>query len=401
MKTTYKSSVMISFLMMILFSGLLFSCSEEQKTISLDKMKVVATKSEVGNSTVISCNFNKLTDHVNLPLSELVEDIKLVKLDKEDDALVSTSFTTVTDHYILVRNNKQNPYKLFDKKGNFLRTIGSYGQGPYEYLNVYDDYIDEANNRIYILPWQTDKLLVYDLEGNALDPIPLLERVPKGKFYVDAKNETVSIFLLPFANIPKVAWTQDFKGIEINSIPNGHLAIEPDFSNEIESYNNVAAFDNFVFTFYELRPDSLYHYDIAENRLDPVFTLDFKDHEPMIHSYTELPNHFLGNVTVEKKLSDNLSTTEVPSTFIVDKETLKGAFYHLYNDFLGGMPIEWASFSNGYYVRNVEPAVFMEELSKVLKSNNDLSEAERERLSQLLDSCDENDNNYVIYGKLK
>lgn len=387
---------------LILSLTFLGACGKQSKISALDKLGVVAERKTVNNSELISCDITKLKDTVDIPLSYFIEDLQMVKLDNRDEALVGLSLPTITDKHILMRNNRQNPFKLFNLKGEFLTTIGSYGQGPNEYLNVYDEWLDEASEQILILPWTSNRILRFDLQNNALEPIPLRYRVPKGKFFVDTKNSTLSVFLLPFAGSnPVVAWTQDFKGNMIDSISSENLAVHPDFSNEVFSNRNTNQFDCFLFTFFEQRPDSLYHYNIAENKLDPKFTLDFKDRKWKIHSYQELPLHFMGDVTVEKKLSDNLSITEEPSNFIVDKETLKGGFYKLYNDFLGNMPVEWPSFHNGYYVWNVEPGTLAEKLSKQLNENSTITDKERKRLTTLINSIDENENNYIFYGKLK
>jgi hypothetical protein len=391
-----------------LFSGMfllslffLFSCGKGTRNSALNHLDVVAEKLMVGNSELISCDLGKLKDTVDIPLSYLVEDLRMIRLDNRDEALVGNSSTTVTGKHVLVRNNRQNPYKLFNIKGEFITTIGAYGQGPNEYLNVYDDWLDEETGRIFILPWQSDKLLHFDLQGNAMETIPLKYRVPKGKFFVNSKESTVSVFLLPFAGIPVIAWTQDFNGNMIDSIPAGHLTIRPDFSNEVFSNKNTDNFDCSLFTFFEQRPDSLYHYNIANNSLDPKFTLNFKGKPWKIHWYEELPHHFIGDVTVEKKLSDNISVTEYPSKFIVDKRTLKGGFYKLYNDFLGGMPIKWAACSNGYYVWNVEPGQLADLLTQHLDEDKTISQEDRKKLTDLLDSIDENDNSYLFYGKLR
>ena len=386
----------------IFFLSLLFSCGKNTRYSTLDHLDVVAEKVMIGNSELISCDLAKLKDTVDIPLSYLVEDLQMIRLDNRDEALVGNSFTTFTGKHILVRNNRHNPYKLFNTKGEFITAIGSYGQGPNEYLNVYDDWVDEETGQIFILPWQSNKLLRFDLQNNALEPIPLKYRAPKGKFFVNTKESTVSVFLLPFAGSPVVAWTQDFNGNMIDSIPAGHLAVPFDYSNEVLSNKNTAGFDCFLFTFFEQRSDSLYHYNIVDNRLDPKFTLDFKDRSWKIHSYQELPLHFIGDVTVVKKLSDNISTTEEPANFIVDKKTLRGGFYKLFNDFLGGVPIEgWPSFYKGYYVWNVDPGELADLLTKHLDKNNTLTEKDREELTDLLDSIDENDNNYLFYGKLR
>ncbi|WP_298650271.1 6-bladed beta-propeller [uncultured Proteiniphilum sp.] len=388
--------------MYLFFLLFLISCGKNTRRSTLNHLDVVAEKVMITNSELISCDLAKLKDTVNIPLSYLVEDLQMIRLDNRDEALVGFTSITLTDKHILVRNNRQNPYKLFNTKGEFLTTIGTYGQGPNEYLNVYDDWLDEETGQVFILPWQSNKLFRFDLQNNALEPIPLKYRVPKGKFFVNTKESTVSVFLLPFAGSPVVAWTQDFNGNMIDSIPAGHLTVQPDYSNEVISNKNTNEFDCSLFTFFEQRPDSLYHYNIADNRLDPKFTLDFKDRPWKIHSYQELPGHFIGDVTVEKKLSDNITVTEHPSNFIVDKKTLKGGFYKLYNDFLGNLPIEgWPLYQNGYYLWNVDPGELADLLTKHLDKSNTLTENDRKKLTDLLNSIDENDNNYLFYGKLR
>lgn len=117
------------------------------------KSPTVAKLTNTPNGPLISCDLKALKDTVNFPLSQLTEELQIVKLDNRDEALIGGWIrTTVGEKYILVSNNKQTPYKLFDRTGKFITNIGSYGQGPNEYLNTYAEQLDEANNRIYILP---------------------------------------------------------------------------------------------------------------------------------------------------------------------------------------------------------------------------------------------------------
>ena len=385
----------------ILAISFLISCGKNTRQAVFDHLDVVAQKVIVGNSELISCDLTKLKDTVDIPLSLFIDDLQMIRFDNRDEALVGFTAINITNEHILVRNTRQNPFKLFNKKGEFITTIGSYGQGPNEYTDVYDQWLDEETGQIFILPWTTKKILRFDLQNNALEPIPLRYRVPKAQISVNAKDSTVSVFTLPFTGIPAVAWTQDFHGNLIDSIPSGHLAVPITFNNEVYSTQNCDAFDCFIFIFEGDRNDTLYHYNIAENRLDPKFTLDFKDKPWQIHSYEELPRHFLGQITVEKKLSESMSITEDPSNYIVDKRTLKGGFYRLYNDFLGNIPMKWAAFYRGYYFWNVDPGDLADLLTKHLEESAGLSEKERTKLTDLLNSIDETDNNYLFYGKLK
>jgi hypothetical protein len=357
----------------------------------------------VNGSEVITCDLSKLKETVDLPLSELIETLEIVKLDGRDEALVGATNVTISENHILVRNNKSNPYKLFDRKtGKFLATIGSYGNGPGEYLNVYDDAIDEQHQRVYLLPWQTKKVLVYDFNGKILNPIPLPAFVPKGRIHINPKTNVLSVVRLPFRDNPTICWAQKTTGdyAVINTFKSQALTLRPDYSNEVLSGKNTEGFDFYLSTFYELRPDSLYHYDDQKNSLLPKFTLDFGKKPLKIHYYLELPHHFIGNVTVELKLTANTSTVEEPKYYIIDRKTLKGAYYNFYNDFLGNLPLSWPSFSNGYYVSNVDPGQLIHNITKQLESK-DLTTKQRDYLTKLLKSINENDNNYILYGKLK
>ena len=49
----------------------------------------------------------------------------------------------------------------------------------------------------------------------------------------------------------------------------------------------------------------------------------------------------------------------------LDKKTLHGSYFRLYNDFLGTKKMQiWPSFGHGYYVANMEPAQLKETLEK-------------------------------------
>ncbi|MDR3060782.1 MAG: 6-bladed beta-propeller, partial [Dysgonamonadaceae bacterium] len=299
--------------------------------------------------------------------------------------------------------SQQIPFKLFNKKtGKFLNNIGSYGQGPNEYLNVYDFQLDEKNNRIYLLPWQAKKILVYDLKGKSLDPIPLYTYSPKGKFKVDTQAGKVIVSILPFTGAPAVVWTQTTQGKLIHAVAPGHLSVIPDFSNEIGAFKVGNAYHFNVFTF-DPRADSLYNYDSVSNKLTPIFTTNFKDSKKPIHDYCEMPNYYMGSFSEPKRISESQTVTQNQRFYIVDKKTLKGSFFKLENDFLGNVEIEWPIYSlnNEYFIRNMEPGNLSDMLEKILAENKKLSPDQKTKLTKLKNSITDNDNNYILYAKLK
>jgi hypothetical protein len=326
--------------------------------------------------------------------------------------LVKDEAVTISDNYIVV-NASYNflPSKLFERKtGKYISDIGAIGQGPGEYGNVYYTQIDERYNCIYLMPLArgVHHILSYDLRGNFKETIDIKSFVPKCIFTVNGKDSIITLATLPFSGMKTLVWKVK-NGNVIYKFPVGNLAIPgEDFNNEIYGrFNNEGVFDFHIFKFFEPRADSLYHYDIAENKLTPVFTLDFGGSEITTHMYVELPLHYMGYVAIGMTtVRTDFSTISVPVNkyFIVNKKTLKSSYFRLKNDFLGDIEINepgW-HFKDGYFFQNYDPSVLFDDLEKTLASNKKLSEKMRTKLTALKDSINvDKDNNYILYAKLK
>ena len=385
--------------MMGIACSLLMACSSTQQDC-LGEMPVIAEKVALPTGDLIVCDLAKATDTLDVPLSMLTEELQIVPLDNRDEALVGGWVRTiVSDNYILVSNNRQVPYKLFGRDGKFICTVGSFGQGPNEYQLTYAEQLDEAHNRIYIMSWNAEKILVFDLKGNPQPYIPLNTRVPKGKFRVNTADSTVIVTKLPFEGSAEMVWVQDMHGNRKQSIAPGYLMAPRDFSNEVMDARNTSAYDVMLLTIMpEAKQDSLYHYNLEKNRLEPRFTALFTGERIPWHGYTELPHHFIGDGSFPVRVSATTFQGSAPAYYIVDKTTLKGNFMRLKNDFLHISA--WPSFSNGYYTANMEPMARKEQLEEALREEN-LDESVQARIKACLSSLDENGNNVILLAKLK
>ena len=330
------------------------------------------------------------------------DELQIVKLDNQDEALIDDCAVLITDNYVLTYSHHQTPYKLFDKNGRFLAAIGRVGKGANEYKLIYDRQLDEQNQWIYLMPWTSNRLLKYNFKGEFIESIPLPKEQKKGVFRVDPMTQQIAVFRLTESSKNAVAYTAK-NGKLTNSIPADHLAISSisPYNNELVCRNNSNAWDVMLFRFSNRKSDSLYHYNPTENRLKPVFTTRYASSIP-IHSYMELPNHFMGNVSVEKRLTENISVTSDEQLFLVDKQTGKGGFVSFVNDYMADLPIAdaFSSFINGYFYMNLSPAKLNQLLEEMLRSNK-LSDKQRERWMQLKAQISPNDNNYILYAKLK
>ena len=380
----------------------LSACSEgNRKTVSLEDMPVVTHKEVRDGQELTVCNLELIEDTIDLPLSYFVEDLQMVKLDNRNEALVGKGRVSVSENYLLVAKSSNEPYKLFRRDGNFVGTVGSIGQGPGEYTMIYDVQIDEKSGRIYMLPWNATSILVYDLQGKFEKSIPLNKkyeklRVPKGRIKVDAENNRIGVVLLPFDYLPVVSWVQDMEGNVISETSTEHFKVAPDFSNEVLS---MKATDELSVQITGLKDGPIHHLDMDKGNLQPVFWVDKGNKELQIHSYHEYPYHYGGVIASILRINERQSTSTAPKFYLVDKQTGKGCFYRLYNDWLGDAPT-WLEGLDGYYTLNIEPAELFDLLEKVLKENTSLDAERRKKLEEMKASIDEDDNNYVFVGKL-
>ena len=254
----------------------------------------VAERVVIGADTVVVCDLNKIRDTIDLPLSELTaEKLRIVKLETRPEAFFKPSKTFVSENYIGVVGYEPASFKLFDGNGKFLNDIGTQGRGPNEYRNIYWAQIDEGSGRVFILPWQSDRILVFGLDGSSLPSIPLPCRSPKGIFRANP-DSTVSVSVLPFENagIESFVWNQDMQGNVVARIDAAPFRIKADFGNEMAS-GSATRFEPVLMYSDGHRPDSLRYYDPQANRLVPVFAVrHLAERKPIYPKYAETGDYF-------------------------------------------------------------------------------------------------------------
>ena len=399
-------------LLLIALLGSMTACHWQrtgEAATAIEQLPVVAERVVVDGDTVIVCHPEKLTDSIELPLSHFVEDLEIIPLERKDEAYVRNSTVRVSDNYILVHSSRNMPFRLFTRQGKFVCNIGSSGNGRGNYDQVYDFQLDEKHNRIYIMPWTAKQLIVYDMQGQFKGFIPLNAPdeqpwdLPKSVFHVDGERKQITIATLPWKVNPRVVWVQDFEGNVLREYSYNGSRTERDYSMDVYHRRNTGIFDFSVLNFSPQKNDSLYHCFMTDNSLHPVFTLDFPQNDVLSSKCIEQPTCFVGLI-IGRLEQDGFTTKESRDhiEFFVDKRTLRGGKYRVYNDFLGNSSVYWFMKSHdGYYTRNLSPHDLKEELQEAL-CRDDLSPAMRKKVATLAESIDEErDNNYLMLGKLK
>ena len=274
-----------------------------------------------------------------------------------------------------------------EKKTSFIIEFKYFKEDKKDFEKALDKLSNEAIQQI------KDRRYVYDLKGNAQPYIPLAHETTKGKFYVDDQKKLLYVANMPFSDTASTFWIQDFEGKLIKEIIAGHLKIvPPDFSNDINVSMNTEEIDYSVFH-WKNTVDTLYHYNEADNRLAPSFTVNFKDN-PILHDYIELPDYYL------------IRLIEIESDYryiygLIDKKTLKGNYIKLKLDMLGNIDAPaWAIFERGLYTANIY-AYYLQGQCDRLSDLSSLPSGIAKYIQDLQQNDCEDLNNIILIGRLK
>lgn len=388
---------------------LLCSCGKQGKEGAglLSKCNVIATKTVTSaGDTVVVCDVASVKESMIIPLSKLVDSLEIIRLESIDTAMINPVNIDITNKYIGA--NAYNAYKLFTRKGKYLTDIGRRGQGPGEYTSIYDAKIDEENERIYLIPWTTQNLLVYDLKGNYLKDIPLSYRIRKAVIDINTNQQRISIVQTPFDGDEEnatLAWTQDFEGKVLHENQSRHLDLWPDYCNEIstQKIDKEGRYIDFHLFAWLPRADSLYYYDTKTGRCIPKFTANFPSDITPRHVYYEFPYHYMVDV-----LDDNSYAWVINKRIIIDKATLQGGKFKIVIDQLGGIPweeqseqkgIDWSRFD--YFVYCIEPGKLQTMIEERLAHKERMNSETISKLTDFCNSISEDNNHYVMIGKWK
>jgi hypothetical protein len=344
----------------------------------------------------VVCNVLKVEKETKrIHLSDFVDTCYMVQLETSEDAFLKAANTSISDHYIGIRNFGGLPYKLFNHDGELIRNIGHVGEGPNEYTKVYSDIIEEESNKIYLQPWPKNQIYVYNTSGDFLPPIKLHYGISKANLLL--KDTIFTIINLPFSVKSIVGFQQNLDGQLLHEVSAANYWLKPDFSNEIMSSFNTDQNDLYLFRFFKPVNDALYHYDNQRNSLVPKFAAYFGSEDIPMHAYYELPNLYIIEIMESEKGVRNTTTVGKRLFILVDKNQKKATYFELINDFYGipGDPI----FRNGMFINNM-PAIEVKERTSNSLKEDQLSNEQRIQLNVINYQITESDNNVVFWGRL-
>ena len=351
---------------------------------------------DVNGSKMFVSSFQDIKpDTMIIPLSSLVENCSLVQLQTTKEAFFTPWYTTVTEKYIGVRDHNIGSYKLFARSGKFLYNIGTRGQGPGEYnFPLYDDIIDEKNGLIYIAPFLSDKIQIFNTSGVFLKNIVAPHRLQKAKIFLS--DGILSVIHMPTKE-QAIAFQFDAKtGQLLNEIAAPENCIITNIEGEIFNTRNVAGINGF---YHFGSRDTLYHYDTASNNFHPLFSMEFGSAKVVLKSSFILNEHII----MTRFYRGELDRGFVPGGLIAtDTKNMKSFYIKIVNDYYGNITAvtDIRQLRNGYYVYNLQPEDLMDIIDARLAESS-CTEKDRQILKKTLSTLKKNTNNVVFIGKLR
>ena len=128
---------------------------------------------------------------------ELEEDLSIGNEEDENYLFYGVRDIQVdTDGNIYVLDSGNYRLQVFNKNGNYIRTIGKRGQGPGEFNTPRCLRLDDKTGNIYVVDNMLRKIIIFDKEGKYIDKdIHLVEIL--SDFCLDSERGILGKFILP------------------------------------------------------------------------------------------------------------------------------------------------------------------------------------------------------------
>lgn len=414
-------------------------------------------KEEKRDSLIIIDIESALQDDIsssNFFLSDVASDLEFVKLELNNRSMIrNIRNILIGDKYILVDDYTEGVF-LFFKNGIFVSKIGKKGQGPKEYLYIWQAILDEKRGEVVL--YTNNGFKVYDLNGEYKRIIPNVKR--EDLFYsyehkiILWKDHWFLNEKLPVVEEPKEdLWTfaivdtlftmkKKYNNPSLNDQTNNIIANRAPL-NGWKNYwlEYFASLDfyggDFKMKYYD--GDTIYKFNVVDSLFHPEYILELGDRPSFETSHQWIKDveffkylwaydffesaqfiyivvcksNYLYNVRYDKITSD---IVVVKSENIVRERRLIGSpgyilrnrhtDFELVNDISGGIPFvtRYKSTCGKYWIDEIKPSdlideVDVDDLKKEVVKNTDC----KEKLLRLLKEMDEDDNPILVIATLK
>ena len=391
----------------------IIGCDNKSENVNINK---------IGGNEVLVCNIDDIKETREIKLSELVDSFEVICLENTRDAYIGSVWAQTVSGNHLFFADTQNKLTLFNRSGKFIRKWDS-GRGPFEF--VIPEYPQIYGDNIFVCDAQRNKLLKYNLADDADKAIDLIKTtgvkiVLNDSLFLTAGNSESE-------NDPYLICIQDFNGKLKKSIPaKNHINIFPKLAQDrviVHPYKNGW---NIHLPF----SDTLMFYDFEQNKLTPkaIFYsesfasankklmeerlkhgLEISDNEStkslVVVPEFESDNYYFLSIHKYGQNKDLPWYVSTRKMCMVNKKTREAYYITIIDDFMGDIPFGLQGTNQiwePYITQDFSAIRYKEKLKRILEEKADkLANETKERIENLMAEISDEDNNIVMYYKLR
>lgn len=244
-----------NFTLLLIASILVFSCTNK------------TTQEQSDEVTPIELDFQKKMNSVHD--INLITDVDIISLDCDEVIIGKIDKVIKYDTIIYLMDRFQNKsVYLYDLQGNFIRSISNHGQGPEEYIQLTDMFIDPIDSTLNIVSRMDRKLFKYDLRGEELR---VIENTPKSFTYIKKFNKGYMAHMGNYSEDktkPYNLWFLD----ENLETTNHFFEIDEMWESQLSTGGSV--FSEYKDMHYYITPMDYNIYEITDNEVKIKYTFD-------------------------------------------------------------------------------------------------------------------------------
>ena len=387
---------------------------------------------------LLSCNnpksgfetihINKYSGSVDLKLSDIISDIRIVPIETSDKSIVTGNMIAISDDYIVVAD--YDFINIYNKNGDYIRKVAERGNGPEEFNAIYSIFLDSDTNILYFTE-RDGKISRINLDDNKrLEPI-ITELYP---YAIASSDRNNNLYLLKSGTISSLdpLWndstllfaTYNTITSQTNVVRSDHLLTNNNTASGIYPYKDNLYFINRNYT------DTLYRIT-ADNKLDPIADIIINNEQTdgdeggetiflnLIGDVGFILSHINIEVTTIHYEGGGYSSSRNPKVldyFLyknrADLKRVNSVTYDIFginraiSEYIrqneeGKSLIPVFPIRSGKYAYYKLEAFKMMELLEFALEEGKLNSSEKEYLGAILDSLNEDDNPVLIIGKIK
>ncbi len=232
------------------------------------------TAENSADDRIFNVSFEQCETSVDLKLSDLTDDCRLIRLETTDESMLSSFPRLVTNEPDIIIYDRNGVYK-FSPEGRFLKKIINKGNGPDEISVSFTCIFNEKTSQIMINDrMRNGELLIYDTEAEKfLEPVKKCLPGWWGSFAL-YKDSLILASLNPvMADTTRHAlFLQNFKGDFISGIAGNRKVVDKMRETEPVQRLIISAGDNDIYAHY-VYDDTLFRYD--NNKLSPYLIVSY------------------------------------------------------------------------------------------------------------------------------